>query len=92
MFTGIVEELGSVAALDWHGEAAVLRIRGPLVTTDAAEGDSIAVSGVCLTVVSVQGDEFTADVMVARVGRVYAEVRGGRANLDHGGAPEQAHA
>ncbi len=63
MFTGIVEELGSVAALSWQGEAAVLRVRGPLVTSDASPGDSMAVSGVCLTVVEVAGQEFTADVM-----------------------------
>lgn len=63
MFTGIVEELGEVVGLDWRGEAARLRVRGPLVTSDAARGDSIAVSGVCLTVVDVDGDVFTADVM-----------------------------
>jgi riboflavin synthase len=63
VFTGIVEELGEVVALDWHGEGAVLAIRGPTVTGDAAPGDSIAVSGVCLTVVTVDGDVFTADVM-----------------------------
>jgi riboflavin synthase len=65
VFTGIVEELGSVAdivELD-GGSAARLRVRGPVVTSDAAEGDSIAVSGVCLTVVETEGDEFTADVM-----------------------------
>lgn len=63
MFTGIVEELGEVVSLDWHGEAAVLRVRGPRVTSDASPGDSIAVSGVCLTVVAVRESEFTADVM-----------------------------
>jgi riboflavin synthase len=63
MFTGIVEELGEVVRLDWHGEGAVLAVRGPTVTADAAPGDSIAVSGVCLTVVTVDGDVFTADVM-----------------------------
>ena len=51
MFTGIVEELGEVVRLDWHGEGAVLGVRGPTVTADAAAGDSIAVNGVCLTVV-----------------------------------------
>jgi riboflavin synthase len=63
MFTGIVEELGEVVALDWHGEGAVLAVRGPTVAADAAPGDSIAVSGVCLTVVTVDGPVFTADVM-----------------------------
>jgi riboflavin synthase len=63
MFTGIVEELGEIVRLDWHGEGAVLAVRGPTVTADAAPGDSIAVSGVCLTVVNVDGGVFTADVM-----------------------------
>ncbi len=63
MFTGIVEELGEIVRLDWHGEGAVLVVRGPKVTEDAAPGDSIAVSGVCFTVVEVDGDVFTADVM-----------------------------
>jgi riboflavin synthase len=63
MFTGIVEELGEVIRLDWHGEGAVLTVRGPKVTADAGPGDSIAVSGVCLTVVDVRDDVFTADVM-----------------------------
>jgi riboflavin synthase len=63
MFTGIIEELGEVTRLDWHGEGAVVAVRGPMVTADAAPGDSIAVNGVCLTVVTVDGDAFTADVM-----------------------------
>lgn len=63
MFTGIVEELGEVVDLSRTGDSAILRVRGPLVTSDAAHGDSIAVSGVCLTVVTVDGNEFTADVM-----------------------------
>jgi len=63
MFTGIVEELGELVALEWHGEGAVIGVRGPTVTSDARHGDSIAVNGVCLTVVGVDGDVFTADVM-----------------------------
>jgi riboflavin synthase len=63
MFTGIVVELGRVVALDWHGEGAVIAIRAPVVSADARHGDSIAVSGVCLTVTGVDGDVFTADVM-----------------------------
>ncbi len=49
--------------MDWHGDGAVLGVRGPTVTADTRAGDSIAVSGVCLTVVAVAGDTFTADVM-----------------------------
>lgn len=64
MFTGIVEELGEVEAVEaLADEAARLRIRGPLVTSDARHGDSIAVNGVCLTVVDVADGAFTADVM-----------------------------
>ena len=57
MFTGIVCELGSVVAIDR------LTIRGPLVTSDAKPGDSIAVNGVCLTVVDVADGVFSVDVM-----------------------------
>jgi riboflavin synthase len=63
VFTGIVEELGSVVALEPQGDAVRLRIRGPVVTSDAVHGASIAVNGVCLTVVEHGDGEFTADVM-----------------------------
>ena len=63
MFTGIVVELGEVVAFEWHGEGAVVAVRAPVVSADARHGDSIAVSGVCLTVTGVDGDVFTADVM-----------------------------
>ena len=63
MFTGIVEELGETVAVDDLGDAARLTVRGPQVTQDVANGDSIAVNGVCLTVASASGDTFSADVM-----------------------------
>jgi len=64
MFTGIIEELGTVESLDLlDGDAARLTIRGPLVTEDAGHGDSIAVNGCCLTVVGYGDGLFTADVM-----------------------------
>jgi len=63
MFTGIVVELGRIVSMDWHGEGAVIAVRAPTVSADARHGDSIAVSGVCLTVTEVDGDVFTADVM-----------------------------
>ncbi|WP_229398500.1 riboflavin synthase [Micromonospora okii] len=64
MFTGIVEELGEVVRVtETGGDSALVAVRGPLVTTDARHGDSIAVNGVCLTVVDVGGGVFTADVM-----------------------------
>ena len=60
MFTGIVEELGSVVSVS----ETRLVVRGPLVTSDAAYGASISVNGCCLTVTDLDGDTFGADVMV----------------------------
>ncbi|MGI5227281.1 riboflavin synthase [Actinoallomurus sp. CA-142502] len=63
MFTGIVEELGEIVALEREGDSARLTVRGPLVVSDAVHGASIAVNGVCLTVTDVKDDAFTVDVM-----------------------------
>ena len=63
VFTGIVEELGEVVALEELADAARLTVRGPLVTAGAAAGDSIAVNGVCLTVTGASDGTFSADVM-----------------------------
>jgi riboflavin synthase len=63
LFTGIVEELGEVVALERGEASARLTVRGPEVTADASRGDSIAINGVCLTVTLTGGGEFTADVM-----------------------------
>jgi len=63
MFTGIVEELGEVIAVELLADAARLTVRGPGVTADARHGDSIAVNGVCLTVTDSADKTFTADVM-----------------------------
>ena len=63
MFTGIVEELGEVVAVEPLQDASRLTVRGPVVTSDAGHGDSIAVNGVCLTVVENADGAFTADVM-----------------------------
>src|SRR6202046_3520954 len=64
MFTGIVEELGEVVGKDDLGDSARFTIHGPVVTADAGHGDSIAVNGVCLTVVEVlPGRQFAAEVM-----------------------------
>jgi riboflavin synthase len=59
VFTGIVEELGEVVAR----EGELLTLRGNVVVDDAKHGDSIAVNGVCLTVVAVEGDTFAVEVM-----------------------------
>ena len=63
MFTGIIEELGTVTRVERSADAARLTVRGPLAVQGVTHGDSIAVSGVCLTVVDFDGESFTADVM-----------------------------
>lgn len=63
MFTGIIEELGTIVAIEEQEDAKRITIQGPLVTSDVSRGDSIAVSGTCLTAVELEGDKFTADVM-----------------------------
>ena len=69
MFTGLVEELGHVVSLAHGPDSAVVRIRGPLVTADAAPGASIAVNGICLTVVEHDADSFSVDVMAETLRR-----------------------
>jgi riboflavin synthase len=68
VFTGIVEELGEVVEVV-AGPATRLTVRGPLVSADASHGDSIAVNGVCLTVVDVAGGTFSADVVAETLSR-----------------------
>ncbi|KIX70417.1 riboflavin synthase subunit alpha [Streptomyces sp. MBRL 10] len=84
MFTGIVEELGEVTAVEQLEEASRFRLRGPVVTEDAKHGDSIAVNGVCLTVVETADGEFTADVMQETLNRssLGALTTGSRVNLE----------
>ena len=69
MFTGIVEELGEVLEVEPLADARRLRVRGPVVTADVRPGDSIAVDGVCLTVVESADGAFTADVMLETLSR-----------------------
>ena len=89
MFTGIVEEVGRVVGIDAAPDGFVdgdvrLTVRGPLVTSDAALGDSIAVSGVCLTVANLGDGTFTADVMPESLRRTSlgALVAGSPVNLE----------
>jgi riboflavin synthase len=84
MFTGIVEELGSVEGIDSSERAARLQIRSPLVLSDTAPGDSIAVNGCCLTVTEHDGQVWSADVIgttlaATSLGRLAA---GDRVNLE----------
>jgi riboflavin synthase len=69
MFTGIVEELGSLTTVDRLDRAARLTFKASQVAEDARHGDSIAVNGVCLTVVESGADGFTADVMAETLDR-----------------------
>jgi riboflavin synthase len=69
MFTGIIEELGQVVGLEQGADSARLTVHGPLVTADAVPGASIAVNGVCLTVVEHGAGRFTADVMAETLAR-----------------------
>ncbi|MEU1980478.1 riboflavin synthase [Nocardia sp. NPDC019395] len=88
MFTGIVEELGEIVACEQLTDAARLTIRGKLVTSDAGHGDSIAVNGVCLTVVDVVDDVFTVDVMgeTLRRSSIGGLGPGARVNLERAAA------
>lgn len=89
MFTGIVEELGEVVGKEDLADAARFVIRGPLVTTDAGHGDSIAVNGVCLTVVDLLPDgSFTADVMAETLNRssLQGVAVGSQVNLERAAA------
>ena len=63
MFTGIIEEIGEIAAITPSGDGWRLTVRAPRAASDAVHGESIAVSGVCLTVVASTADTFDADVM-----------------------------
>ena len=88
MFTGIVEELGEIVAVEKLVDSARLTIRGPVVTAGARHGDSIAVNGVCLTVVDDKVDPaeatFTADVMQETLDKssLGALATGSRVNLE----------
>ena len=90
MFTGIVEELGHVTAVQpLPEEAARLSVVGTRVVADAAVGDSIAVNGVCLTVADLTEDGFTADVMAETLRRSgLGSLRvGDRVNLERAVTP-----
>jgi riboflavin synthase len=88
MFTGIIEELGEVLSLERNGQAWRLTVRGPLAVSDASHGDSIAVDGLCLTVVEQTTDAFTADVMQISVDMSTLGDRrpGDRVNLERAAA------
>lgn len=89
MFTGIVEELGSVEAVERQGDAVRLTVRAATVLEDVHLGDSIAVNGCCLTVAATDGRTWTADVMQETLDKTSlgALEHGSRVNLERAVTP-----
>ncbi|MEI7647178.1 MAG: riboflavin synthase, partial [Actinomycetes bacterium] len=84
MFTGIIEELGTVRSIERTTDSARVTIEGPLVVSDAEHGASISVNGVCLTVVTHDDATFSADVMAQTLSAsgLGALHEGSRVNLE----------
>ena len=84
MFTGIVEELGTIAAVEDQGDAIRLTVQASTVLDGTGLGDSIAVNGCCLTVVTSDGDTWTADVMQETLDKtsLLGVAAGDRVNLE----------
>lgn len=84
MFTGIIEELGTVRSIERTTDSARVTIEGPLVVSDAEHGASISVNGVCLTVVTCDASTFSADVMAQTLSAsgLGALHEGSRVNLE----------
>ncbi|WP_210365805.1 riboflavin synthase [Bacillus sp. REN3] len=84
MFTGIIEEIGSISNIQHTGESFVLSIEATKVLADVRLGDSIAVNGVCLTVTSFTKNRFTVDVMPETVKATSLKdvKRGSKVNLE----------
>jgi len=90
MFTGIVEELGTVAGVEDQGDAIRLSVHSPHVLVDAGLGDSIAVNGCCLTIAERDGDTWTADVMQETLDKTSLRgvQPGDRVNLERAVTPQ----
>lgn len=88
MFTGLIEEIGEIVAVAPVADSMRLTVRGPVAVSDATHGASIAVSGVCLTVIDHSHDTFTADVMAQSLKMsVLGDARvGTRVNLERAAA------
>lgn len=89
MFTGIIEELGSVKAVDRAGSGARITVGAQTVTDGTKAGDSIAVNGVCLTALDVRPGSFAADVSdeTLRVSTLGKLTVGARVNLERAVTP-----
>ena len=90
MFTGIIEELGQIAALEKHSDGAKIKIAARVVTQDTNEGDSISVNGVCLTALNIKPDGFTADVSQETLDKSTLDrlKTGARVNLERAVTPQ----
>lgn len=84
MFTGLIEEMGTIKSIRKGAKSAEISILGDLVTKDTHIGDSIAVNGICMTVTSISGTVFTADVMAETMRRTSLSTlkEGSRVNLE----------
>jgi riboflavin synthase len=84
MFTGIIEELGTVASVEVLEDSIRLGIKGSLVREDLAQGESVSVNGVCLTAAEVTPEGFIADVMLETLNRssLSGIAEGERVNLE----------
>ena len=84
MFTGIIEEIGRVEQIRRGRASAVIVVEAERILRDVAEGDSIAVNGVCLTVTDFTSDRFTADVMHETLDKssLWSLTKGSRVNLE----------
>lgn len=84
MFTGIIEEIGEIAAIKRGAKSCSLVIKGDIIFSDLKIGDSVAVNGVCLTATSINGSTFTADVMAETMRRsgLGTLQKGSRVNLE----------
>lgn len=84
MFTGIIEEIGEITAIAPSGDGWRLTVRAPKAASDAVHGESIAVGGVCLTVVGSTADTFDADVMkqTLDVSALADAIVGARVNIE----------
>lgn len=84
MFTGLIEEIGTIQSIKINGNSGRIRIAADKVLTDARIGDSIAVNGICLTVVAKQRGNFEADIMAETVRRSSLATlgAGARVNLE----------
>jgi riboflavin synthase len=84
MFTGLIEDLGVIAAFEAHSTGARLRVNSPLIVSDAKAGDSICVNGVCLTALDIDSTGFSADLAPETLNRTNLSrlAVGSRVNLE----------